>query len=112
MVNDLFRVHRLNAAGVEAAEKLAAAFTDCLAVVELLLVPTAGAARELAIVRTKLQEASFFAKRGIASMPVNIDPEPWPQPYAPPVAELVGNVKDLVAGVSAAEDAGTLGGVK
>lgn len=58
-----FRVHRLNAAGLAKAEDLAHAFTGFLDEVEVLC-GTDG--REMAIVRTMLQEACIFAKRALA----------------------------------------------
>lgn len=57
-----FKVHRLNVQGLVKADRLANAFATCLAEVEGL-VP---AGHELSLVVTKMQEACFFAKRGIA----------------------------------------------
>lgn len=63
VVRDEFKVHRLTEAGLAKAEDLAHAFSGFLDEVEVLC-GTEG--REMAIVRTKLQEASFFAKRALA----------------------------------------------
>lgn len=57
-----FQVHLLNASGVTKAIELAEIFTRALDEIEKL-VPVG---RERSIVVTKLQEASYFAKRGIA----------------------------------------------
>lgn len=73
-VRDEFKVHRLDEAGLAKAGELGHAFSDCLDRVEALLKtdrplvgPKAGeSGRCLALVRTKLQEASFFAKRALA----------------------------------------------
>jgi hypothetical protein len=62
-----FSVHRLNSNGLAKADTLAAAFAACLAAVSEYL----GPGRELALVVTKLQEACFYAKRGIALQPFN-----------------------------------------
>lgn len=67
-----FEVHKLNEYGLRSAEAIAQAFSDCLERVEAL-VP---AGRERALVATKLQEACFFAKRGIASLPANQEGKP------------------------------------
>lgn len=62
-----FQVHILNEAGVVKATALGEIFSTALDQIEAL-VP---AGRERALVVTKLQEASFFAKRGIAVNPDN-----------------------------------------
>ena len=61
MANE-FKVHRLNEEGLAKADYLAEEFETLLAKVEKL-VPSG---RERAIVVTKLQEACFYAKRGLA----------------------------------------------
>ena len=63
----MFEVHRLNEAGMAKAEQISATFSEALR--QLETVCTAG--RELAIVRTKLEEACFFAKRAMALDPSN-----------------------------------------
>lgn len=62
-VRDEFQVHMLNADGKEAAVTLAGLFTTLLDRLDTLC---GSNSREMEIVRTKLQEASFFAKRAIA----------------------------------------------
>lgn len=72
MARPEFVVHRLNADGLFKADEIARAFSDCLSRIEAALeIPQPGIvigeqARCLAVVRTKLQEACFFAKRAIA----------------------------------------------
>lgn len=66
-IDPLFQVHFLNAKGKQYAEDLATGFTALLRQVE----GVAQDGRDLAIVRTKLQEASFFAKRAMALNPAN-----------------------------------------
>lgn len=64
----LFQVHVLNELGMEKARELQALFENFLGDVEL----TCGSeGREMAVVRTKLQEAAFFAKRSMAMRPEN-----------------------------------------
>lgn len=58
-----FAVHLLNDVGIDKATKLGEIFSTALSAIEELLPPPC---RELSIVITKLQEASYFAKRGIA----------------------------------------------
>lgn len=62
-----FQVHKLNDTGIAKATQLGEAFSTCLEQIEALI-PTG---RERALVVTKLQEASFFAKRAIAVLPEN-----------------------------------------
>lgn len=62
-----FQAHMLNADGIAKATALAEAFSLLLEAVEQFVPP----GRERALVVTKLQEASFFAKRGIAVLPEN-----------------------------------------
>lgn len=66
-MGDEFKVHRLNEDGLRKAEALADAFSQCLETVEKLVPP----GRERSLVVTKMQEACFFAKRGIAVNPEN-----------------------------------------
>ncbi len=65
-IRDEFQVHRLNAHGLETAEAIAETFSECLDRLERLC---GAEGREMAIVRTKLQEANFFAKRAVAVDP-------------------------------------------
>lgn len=57
-----FQVHMLTEEGKAKAKEIAEGFSDLLTKIDAL-VP---AGRELAIVKTKLEEACFFAKRGMA----------------------------------------------
>lgn len=69
-MNDIrseFQVHILNEQGIAKARELGEVFTDALNKIESLVPP----GRERALVITKLQEASFFAKRGIAAVAEN-----------------------------------------
>lgn len=58
-----FEVHRLNDSGFVKVTELATRFDDLLTHLAILC----PAGRELAIVRTKLEEACFFAKKAIAN---------------------------------------------
>lgn len=64
----MFRSHNLNQLGQERATAVRDAFEDCLEAIEGALGTGAppDAMREMALVRTKLQEASFFAVRAVA----------------------------------------------
>lgn len=62
-MNREFEVHRLNEAGMEKAKLIASHFGTLLN--SLLAICPVG--RELAIVKTKLEEACFFAKKSIAN---------------------------------------------
>ena len=67
-MNKEFTVHMLNDDGKAKAKAIAEAFDTCL---NTLLEINPGPSREMSIVRTKLEEASFFAKKAMASMPEN-----------------------------------------
>ena len=62
-----FQVHLLNDKGIAKARELGEEFSIFLDKLERLVPP----GRPLSLVITKLQEASFFAKRGIAELPEN-----------------------------------------
>jgi hypothetical protein len=62
-----FQVHRLNENGMEKAQKIAQAFDTLLD--ELHTHCHDG--REFALVKTKLEEACFFAKKSMANHPAN-----------------------------------------
>lgn len=66
-IDPLFRVHRLNENGMKKAEEIAAAFNDCL----FRLRSMCPEGREFAIVKTKLEEAAFFAKKSMANVTEN-----------------------------------------
>jgi hypothetical protein len=63
----LFAVHKLNEAGLKKAETIGKIFDHALT--ELNAICPAG--RELSIVRTKLEEAAFFAKKAMALLTEN-----------------------------------------
>lgn len=62
MDNPEFQVHILNEKGIQSAKDIAFLFDEFLD----KLIPYCPAGRELAIVKTKLEEASFFAKKAMA----------------------------------------------
>ncbi len=62
-MNKEFQVHMLTEEGKAKATLIAKAFDDCL---ETLKIICPEPSREMAIVRTKLEEASFFAKKAMA----------------------------------------------
>lgn len=64
-----FTVHLLNAAGLDKARALGESFSRLLTEVEEMIPP----GRERALVTTKLQEAAFWAKRGMAIDVTNQD---------------------------------------
>lgn len=67
-MDPLFKVHRLNAQGLVKANEIAVAFNDLLDRLNTLM-PNAN--RHTSIVRTKLEEACFFAKKGLAEQVEN-----------------------------------------
>lgn len=70
-IREEFAVHMLNRDGKERAADVAKMLSICLNNIEAIV----GAdGREMAIVRTKLQEAAFFAKRAIAVKAENQEP--------------------------------------
>lgn len=67
MSNPEFEVHLLNEAGIAKAKSIANQFDSLLDALKDVI----PASRELSIVKTKLEEASFFAKKGMANQPEN-----------------------------------------
>jgi len=63
-----FEVHMLNEKGKAGARLLADLFTETLNKIEEIVGKDG---REIAIVRTKFEEASFFAKKALAVLPHN-----------------------------------------
>lgn len=66
-MNKEFQVHILNADGINKAKEIAILFDATLDTL-LNLCPQG---RELSVVRTKLEEACFFAKKAMATDPIN-----------------------------------------
>ena len=66
-----FTVHMLNNNGKEKATQIAEVFSACLDRLEEI---SGKEGREMSLVRTKLEEACFFAKRSMASKPANQQP--------------------------------------
>ena len=77
----MFEVHKLNERGMGMAHRLQVTFETFLSeivglcsvppVVEGRLTPSPNGGRELALVRTHLEIASFYAKRAMALCPEN-----------------------------------------
>lgn len=61
-MNKEFQVHMLTEDGKSKAQAIASAFDECLEKLKGLCPE----GRELSIVKTKLEEASFFAKKAMA----------------------------------------------
>lgn len=77
-VNKEFRVHRLNATGMAKAEYLAEVFDGALTNILKTVAPAPSSSsqtppngREIALVRTHLELASFYAKKAMAQLPEN-----------------------------------------
>lgn len=66
-VNPEFRVHRLTEAGLKKADDIAAVFDEALTKLKALCPE----GHHFALVKTKLEEASFFAKKSMAVDPAN-----------------------------------------
>lgn len=74
--NPEFEFHRMNKAGIDRATTVADAFDQLLDT--LIQCGVDSSPRYLAIVKTKLEEACFFAKKGVAQQKVNQDNSPPP----------------------------------
>ena len=75
-IRDEFQVHLLNDEGIAKARELAGKFSTLLNDLEQLAACQPGQrdspnGREMALVRTHLQDAAFWAKRAIAVHPAN-----------------------------------------
>lgn len=66
-MGSLFTVHILNTEGINKARRLQNVFDDLLTEIQSICPE----GRELSIVRTKLEEASFFAKKSMAMQKEN-----------------------------------------
>lgn len=62
-----FSVHMLNDSGIEKANKIKDVFNQFLTSLSDICAP----GREFSIVKTKLEEACFFAKKSMANQEVN-----------------------------------------
>lgn len=67
-MDPLFEVHKLNAVGMAKAHEIASQFSLLLRQLQGLC---PGDTREFSIVKTKLEEAAFFAKKAMAKLPEN-----------------------------------------
>ena len=79
-MNPMFRTHLLNEKGVAVAKSISEAFE------QLLVDLPAGEPRCMALVKTHLETACFYAKKGIAVLPENqlapanqLEPRPTPK---------------------------------
>jgi hypothetical protein len=74
-MSDLFKVHLLNELGIERAKGMATRFSELIEWLEQCAKPLGinevVAAREMAIVKTHLETACFFAKKAMAMNPEN-----------------------------------------
>jgi hypothetical protein len=77
-INKEFTVHLLNAKGIEKAKTLAARFNDLLneltgegSIAGSAALASPYPSREMSLVRTHLELASFYAKKAMASVPEN-----------------------------------------
>ncbi len=66
-MDPLFDVYMLNERGKDKAHAIAMAFDKCLTELRTLCVE----GREFSIVKTKLEEAAFFAKKSMANVSEN-----------------------------------------
>lgn len=70
-MNKEFQVHMLTAEGKSKAATIANAFDTLLSTL-IAIMPEPS--REMSLARTKLEEASFFAKKAMANSPGNSEP--------------------------------------
>lgn len=66
-MNELFRVHKLSEEGIALARDIANAFSDLDQLISGYAGREAESRRALALARTKLEEACFFAKKAMAA---------------------------------------------
>lgn len=66
-MNQEFKVHRLNPVGIKKSEEIAETFDSALFRLDQICHP----GRHMSIVRTKLEEACFFAKKSMAEEAIN-----------------------------------------
>ena len=71
-----FQVHMLNEQGKAKARQIAESFSRLLDELESVCPPC----RETSVMKTKLEESSYFAKRSMAQQPENQDLPPAPLP--------------------------------
>lgn len=69
-MDPIFQVYRLNESGLKNAQSIADSFSSLLNGLNEFCNHRSGG-REFAIVRTKLEEACFFAKKAMAKNPDN-----------------------------------------
>lgn len=69
MVRPEFKYHELNESGQARVDRVAEVFSRALDDLEATVPSCQDNARDMALVRTKLQEACFFAKRAVAIHP-------------------------------------------
>lgn len=67
-IRDEFKSHILSDGGLRKAEEIGSTFTEALDKLESICGKDG---REMALVRTHLQDASFYAKRAMAVRPEN-----------------------------------------
>lgn len=70
MEDNLFKFHKLNADGIKSAQYIQQDFENLVKGLQHLC---GNSPREWAIVKTKLEEACFFAKKAMAIQKVNQD---------------------------------------
>lgn len=81
-MNKEFAVHMLNDLGKTKAQFIAQAFDECLERLTAHCPP----GREMALVRTKLEEACFFAKKSMAQVDENQEDDDEPTRASSPHA--------------------------
>ena len=68
MINPLFSTVKLSEAGINKVSTIRESFTDLLDYLEQVL---PGNSREISIIRTKLEEASFYAVKAVRNYKEN-----------------------------------------
>ncbi len=91
MISELFQAHKLNALGLANSDRIGEAFTELLACLESLC----GGGRHFAVAKTKLEEAAFFARKAMASLPQNQlhddEPSAWPATVRSKAQRMIDN---------------------
>jgi len=66
-MNPLFQVHTLNDDGINKARAMAEDFSALVSKLQIILGDGGVKSREFSLVKTKLEEAAFFAKKAMAN---------------------------------------------
>ncbi len=99
---ELFRSHLLNGLGLSKCRVIGDGFLNLLQTVEIAAGKDASYGRYMAICRSKMEEACFYAKKAIACNPMNQTKQAFEPTYEP--TEDGGSIKPVYKGKDSAHD--------